>query len=235
MKKKLFTVVAILVFFNFLSCGTMSKNSGDSPETTNDWAGIYTGVFLSADGEEEINVRITLNTDRTCAVEYQFIGKSMENYREAAEQEFYALADKVYSVMIITFMDDDFVNAVQKYFDECKIIEGVIITGPFMDFYIEKEQGKTITWVNGSPRFIAPLGLSWQPFHRDLQVPGLRNVTIQAVAYNVSNFIHYGTVTWNPKRDTIILKNEGDDFFPLHCKVGKNTLELDEPSIVLKK
>ena len=113
------------------------------------------------------------------------INTSMENRRVAAEQEFYDLADMVSKVMVSDF-DDDFSNAVQKYFnDECKIIEGVIITGPFKDFYFEKERGKTVSLVSDSPRFITRPGLYKPPFYRPLQIQGWRDVTVQAVAGNI--------------------------------------------------
>jgi len=59
MKKNLLGVVIGLLLLSVLSCATKAH-----------WAGVYTGVIPSVDGEG-INVRVTLNANETYKIEYQ--------------------------------------------------------------------------------------------------------------------------------------------------------------------
>ena len=111
----------------------------------------------------------------------RFVG-SIEQRRFDAEQEFYDLADLISSATAATFMEEDFVNIIRKAFNETRTLEGVIITGPVEDYYFEKEPDRAIYKVNGSPRFKSRFDFSRQPLYLPLQIPGLRNVNVQAVA-----------------------------------------------------
>ena len=110
------------------------------------------------------------------------INTSMEQQRLIAEQEFFDLADLASSAGVLSFMDEIFIEIIQKALDASKTLEGVIISGPNGEYGFEKERGKAINYVNGSPRFRNRIGLSGQQLYQSLQIQGLRNVNIQAKA-----------------------------------------------------
>ena len=145
MKKNIFGVVATLLLLNFISCGTTSRGSGDSPETTShssrdslDWAGIYTGVIPSAGGMG-INVKFTLNTDETYTVEYQYIGKSDEIFPRTGTFTWNPEGD---TIILDSINTDDF-PSYYKLGENILIqldLEGNIITGELADHYILKKE-----------------------------------------------------------------------------------------------
>jgi len=110
------------------------------------------------------------------------INTSMEQYRLVAEQEFFDLADLASSAGVLSFMDETFVEIIQKALDASKTLEGIIITGPNGEYGFEKERGKAINYINGSPRFRNRFDFSRQMLYQPLRIQGLRNVNIQAVA-----------------------------------------------------
>jgi hypothetical protein len=79
-------------------------------------------------------------------------------------------------------MDETFVDIIQKNLDASKALEGVIISGPNGEYGFERERGRAINYVNGSPRFRNRIDLSRQMLYLPLRIQGLRNVNIQAVA-----------------------------------------------------
>ena len=134
MKKNLFAVVATLLLMNVLSCGTTSQNV----ENSLDWAGIYTGVIPSADGEG-INVSITLNTDETYTIEYQYIGQSDEIFTRTGTFNWNPEGDTI-------ILDSEGESDFPPYYrlEENTLIhldmEGNIITGELADNYVLKRQ-----------------------------------------------------------------------------------------------
>jgi hypothetical protein len=106
----------------------------------------------------------------------------MEQQRLVAEQEFFELADRASSAGVLSFMDETFIEIIQKNLDESRTLEGVIISGPNGEYGLEKERGKAINYVNGSPRFRNRIDFSRQMLYLPLRIQGLRNVNIQAVA-----------------------------------------------------
>jgi uncharacterized lipoprotein NlpE involved in copper resistance len=134
MKKNLFAAVAVFLFFNFLSCVTTSHNSRNS----SDWAGIYTGVIPSAGGMG-INVRITLNTDETYKVEYQYIDKSDDIFTSTGKFTWKPDGNTI-------ILDSEGEGGFPPYYKlgENTLthldLEGNIITGDLADHYILKKQ-----------------------------------------------------------------------------------------------
>ena len=110
------------------------------------------------------------------------INASMDLRRIDADREFDDLADLASSAGTLSFMDEDFIETIQNALDHSKTLEGVIISGPSVEYGFEKERGKAVYWVNDSPRFKKRFDFSRQAFYRPLRIQGLRNVTIQAVA-----------------------------------------------------
>jgi len=110
------------------------------------------------------------------------INTSMEQQRLVAEQEFFDLADRASAAGVLSFMDETFIEIIQKNLDESRTLEGVIISGPNGEHGFEKERGKAIDYVNRSPRFRSRIDLSRQMLYLPLRIQGLRNVNIQAVA-----------------------------------------------------
>jgi len=82
MKKNLLGVLAGLLLLSVLSCATKAH-----------WAGVYTGVTPSTDGEE-INVKITLNANETYKMERR-IGKSNEIAAGAGKFTWNAIKDTI--------------------------------------------------------------------------------------------------------------------------------------------
>jgi len=110
------------------------------------------------------------------------INTSMEGQRLTAEQEFFDLADQASAAGVLSFMDETFVEIIQKNLDASKTLEGVIISGPNGEYGFEKERGKSINYENGLPRFRNRVDLSSQQLYLPLRIQGLRNVNIQAKA-----------------------------------------------------
>ena len=110
------------------------------------------------------------------------INSSMEKHRLVAEQEFYELADLASAAGVFSFMDETFIEIIQSALERSGTLEGLIISGPNGEVPFEKERGKAIDWVNGSPRFKNRFDFSRQLLYQPLRIQGLRNVNIQAVA-----------------------------------------------------
>jgi hypothetical protein len=105
-----------------------------------------------------------------------------EEFRLIAEQEFFDLTDLATSAGILSFMDETFIEIIQKFLEASITLEGVIISEPNGEYGFEKERGKAIIWIDGSPRFKKGKELSNETLYLPLRIQGLRNVTIQAVA-----------------------------------------------------
>jgi hypothetical protein len=110
------------------------------------------------------------------------INTNMSQRRDLAEQEFYDIADLASSAGLLSFMDDTFNDIIRDALKRCTALEGVIISGPNGEEGFEKEQGSALIWVNNSPRFRNRFDFSRQQLYRPLQIQGLRNVNIRAVA-----------------------------------------------------
>jgi uncharacterized lipoprotein NlpE involved in copper resistance len=127
MKKSFFAIVSSLLLLSFISC-----------ETTPDWVGIYAGVIPAADAEG-INVKITLKTDETYTVEYQYIGKGDDVFTNTGKFNWNSEKN---TVILVTERENDF----PKYYKLGKNtltqldMTGNIITGEFANNYILKKQ-----------------------------------------------------------------------------------------------
>ena len=129
------------------------------------------------------------------------INTSVEQQRLIAEQEFFDLADLASSAGVLGFMDETFVEIIQKSLDSSKTLEGIIITGPNGEYGFEKERGKALIYVNGSPRFRNRFDFSRQMLYLPLRIQGLRNVNIQAVA----SAINYADVSGILKQAMLLI------------------------------
>jgi len=110
------------------------------------------------------------------------INTNMEQQRLTADQEFSDLAYQAEGAGVLSFMDETFVEIIQKNLDASKTLEGIIISGPTGEYGFEKERGRSINYVNGSPRFRNRIDLSGQQLFRPLRIQGLRNTNIEAKA-----------------------------------------------------
>jgi len=110
------------------------------------------------------------------------INTNMNQRRVVAEQEFYNIADLATSAGRLHPMDETFNDIILDALKRCVALEGLIISGPNGEEGFEKESGRALTWVNNSPRFRNRFDFSRQQLFQPLQIPGLRNVNIQAVA-----------------------------------------------------
>jgi uncharacterized lipoprotein NlpE involved in copper resistance len=80
MKKNfhIFTVAALL--FGLCACTSnqpiaeQTIGTEQNPENSRDWAGVYTGLIPAASGPG-INVTVTLNSDLTYEVQYQYVDR----------------------------------------------------------------------------------------------------------------------------------------------------------------
>jgi uncharacterized lipoprotein NlpE involved in copper resistance len=127
MKKSFFAIIASLLLLNFISC-----------ENSSNWAGTYAGVIPAADAEG-INVKITLNADKTYSVEYQYIGKGDEVFTNTGT---FNLNSEKNTITLNKEKEDDF----SKYYKlgENTLTQldlaGNIITGELADNYVLKKQ-----------------------------------------------------------------------------------------------
>jgi len=76
MKKKMIWAVLAIMVLIFASCGTTDANN---PRDSINWAGLYTGVIPAA-SSPGINAEITLNSDNTYKVIYQYINRSTDTF-----------------------------------------------------------------------------------------------------------------------------------------------------------
>ncbi|GHV92126.1 hypothetical protein AGMMS50268_26290 [Spirochaetia bacterium] len=95
------------------------------------------------------------------------------------EQEYANLADLASSAGVLGFMDEPFIRTINDAIAGSVTILGVIITGPNGEYGFERDQGTIIIWVNNSPRFKHPFGVSDPPHYMPLRIEGQRNVSIQ--------------------------------------------------------
>ncbi|MDR1858094.1 MAG: copper resistance protein NlpE [Treponema sp.] len=134
MKKNLCIAVAAFLLLGFFSCGTTSHNARNSL----DWAGVYTGVIPSAGGEG-IDVKITLTTDETYTIAYQYIGKSDDVYTSTGT---FSWKPDGNTIILDSEQEDGFPPYYKlgentlTHLD----LEGNIITGELADDYILKKQ-----------------------------------------------------------------------------------------------
>jgi hypothetical protein len=110
------------------------------------------------------------------------INANMNQRRLVAEQEFYDIADLASSVGLLHDFDETFSDILENALKRCAALEGLIISGPNGEIGLEKEPGRALSWVNNSPRFRNRFDFSRQQLYQPLQIKGLRNVNIQAVA-----------------------------------------------------
>jgi len=109
---------------------------------------------------------------------------SIEARKITAEQEFSNLADLALSAGIQGFMDDRFKETIKNALVSSKSIEAVIITGPENSYAFEKQDGRAVSWVNNTPRFINRFTYSSQSHYKPLAIPDIRNANIKAKALN---------------------------------------------------
>ena len=90
MKNIFYITVTFFLLAGFFSCGTADGNrsrengtdgmyAGHNSRNSLDWDGTYTGIIPSA-SVSGINVQITLNSDETFLLNYQYIDRSDDVY-----------------------------------------------------------------------------------------------------------------------------------------------------------
>jgi GGDEF domain-containing protein len=107
---------------------------------------------------------------------------SVDQRKITADQEFSRLHALAISAASQSFMDDYFIQSMKNGLSSTRSIEAVIVSAPEGDYAFERHEGRAVTWVNNSARFINRLGFSNQPYNRDLQISNVRNASIRAVA-----------------------------------------------------
>jgi hypothetical protein len=107
---------------------------------------------------------------------------SIDKQKNSAEQEFSRIVGTALFAGSQGFMDEQFIKSMNNALDESSSIEALIITGGDGEYAFEKQQGRAITWVNNSPRFIKRLSLSSDNYNRPLPIQDLRNANIKAAA-----------------------------------------------------
>jgi hypothetical protein len=106
----------------------------------------------------------------------------MEQHKITAETEFENLADIAVSAGSLGFMDDRFIETMNDALASSRSIMALIISGPEEEYAFERQKGRTINWVNNSPRFKNRFDFSRESLYKPLRIQGLRNVNIQAVS-----------------------------------------------------
>jgi hypothetical protein len=147
---------------------------------------------------------------------------SIDQRRIVAEQEFYEIANLASSAGVLGFMDEPFIETINDSLARSSALEALIISGPNGEYAFERERGKAVNWVNNAPRFRNRFDFSTQSLFRPLQITGLRNVNIQAVA----GAVDYQFLTGILKQTLLmILAALALSFFTLVMEslLGKNT------------
>jgi hypothetical protein len=107
------------------------------------------------------------------------IYNSIQERLAIGEQEYTNLADLASAAGVLGFMNEPFIRTIDDTIASSRSILGVIITGPNGEYAFERNKGTVITWVNNSPRFKHPFGVSDPPHYMPLRIEGQRNVSIQ--------------------------------------------------------
>jgi hypothetical protein len=123
------------------------------------------GIYLFA--LVQAAVRVYLNVDRR---------------KILADMEFTDIAYAASSQGARGFMDETFIETVDKAILASKTIEALIISGPDGEYPFERHKGQGVILVNHSYRFANRFDFSSQSLYKPLQIQDLRNVTIRAVA-----------------------------------------------------
>ncbi|MDR1108466.1 MAG: hypothetical protein LBL19_05470, partial [Spirochaetaceae bacterium] len=95
-----------------------------------------------------------------------------------AEQEF---ANLVNLSSAAGTLGEPFKETLRETLKGSQTLQAVIFSSPLGEETFEKEPGRAIAWVGGTPRFKAALGLSKEPFFRPVDLDGIRNANIRAV------------------------------------------------------
>jgi GGDEF domain-containing protein len=107
---------------------------------------------------------------------------SIDEQKATAEREFSWISDLATSTGAQGFMDETFIRTMNNALGGSSSIEALIVTGPDGEYGFEKHQGRAITWVNNSPRFIKRLSLSSENYYKPLPLRDVRNANIRAAA-----------------------------------------------------
>jgi hypothetical protein len=99
-----------------------------------------------------------------------------------AEREFAELVEISSTAGTLGFTSESFKGAIQDALFNSKTLQAVIVSSPLGIDAFEREPGRIITWIGGSPRFKTVLGFSKDPFFSALGLDGIRNATISAVS-----------------------------------------------------
>jgi uncharacterized lipoprotein NlpE involved in copper resistance len=125
MKKIVFMLGVILLMIGVNAC----KSKGNT-EPTMDWPGTYTGVLPCADCEG-IQTRITLYSDYTYKMWYQYMGKGDETFNESGT--FHREGD---SDVITLEGKDSFQYKVGENTLTHLDADGRVITGELAEYYV---------------------------------------------------------------------------------------------------
>lgn len=108
---------------------------------------------------------------------------SVDQRRVLAEREFVNMADLASSAgNTLGFMSDPFIETINEALLASQTLEALIISSPGREYAFERQRGRSVRWVNNTPRFARRIDHSRQSLFRPLQIHGLRNVNMQAVA-----------------------------------------------------
>ena len=133
MKKNLFVLITILLILNLPLCD--KTNETHNSRNSLDWVGIYSGIIPCADCDG-INVQITLNSDETFKMSYQYIDKGGDVFHDAGIFRWNANGDTI-------ILDGKCVPRYYKVEENILIqldLEGKIISGDLANYYILKKQ-----------------------------------------------------------------------------------------------
>jgi len=74
MKKNNLTIFVLILSIGMAACSSTAATTTDNSKTGLDWAGVYAGLIPAADGEG-INVQITLRSDESYTISYNYVDK----------------------------------------------------------------------------------------------------------------------------------------------------------------
>ncbi|MDR2768499.1 MAG: hypothetical protein LBB82_09280 [Treponema sp.] len=109
---------------------------------------------------------------------------SIEGQRRTAVRE----VDEIKSIISANgsaFFEPSFRDQIRVKLEQCRVLEGVIITGSRGELAFEREKGRSVAWEGRTPRFTGRFGFSALP-SAPVDVPGLRNVNVYALVNTIN-------------------------------------------------
>jgi len=133
MRKNLLTIFIILLSIGITACSSTAAKTVDNSRTSLDWAGIYAGTIPAADGPG-INVQITLRTDESYSIVYNYIDRQ----NNATESGTFSWNEAGNTIILKNTTFPPYYKVGENYLLQLDM-KGNIINGKSADLYVLKK------------------------------------------------------------------------------------------------